>query len=310
MNKFILFISLFMTIHTNAALQCASLFESTSIDIAPKKSYLEQHTTESETSNLQIIPMDLSANPKISALEIIRLSLTSSSFSLLEKNYLNKDKITLGFNLKEGATLEISYASNSKFEDQFLIEQVNIRTATGYKIKIAENIVKENEFELKSDLFDVTKFLGGNTNLELKVPLIIRGQTLAHIAEQAKNFELFTKDELRILYATKTEKQIARTVFIRKAKDLFYKVLVKEPFKILIGGVMMFSVMQMGKSIEPVVLPAVQTQQTVISTVAPTQQDSFQFTHKDKSGNSQTFQVKAQSTQNSDQINYSIQRIK
>ncbi len=303
-----------MTIHTNAVakatVQCTSLFESTQVEVTSKKSYLEQRSTENETSSLQIIPMDFSANPKTSALEIIRLSLTSSSFSLLEKNYLNKDKITLGFNLKEGATLEISYASNSKFEDQFLIEQVNIRTATGYKIKIAENLVKENDFELKSDLFDLTKYLGGNTNLELKVPLIIRGQTLAHIAEQAKNFELFTKDELRILYSTKTEKQIARTVFIRKAKDLFYKVLVKEPFKILIGGAMMFSVMQMGKSIEPVVLPAVQTQQTVISTVAPTQQENFQFTHKDKSGNTQTFQVKAQATQNSNQINYSIQRIK
>ncbi len=303
-----------MAIHTNAvakaAVQCTSLFESTHMDISPKKTYLEQRTTENEPSSLQIIPMDFSANPKISALEIIRLSLTSSSFSLLEKNYLNKDKITLGFNLKDGTTLEISYASNSKFEDQFLIKEVNIRTATGYKITIAENIVKENDFELKSDLLDLTKSIGGNTNLELKVPLIIRGQTLAHVAEQAKNFELFTKDELRILYATKTEKQIARTVFIRKAKDLFYKVLVKEPFKILIGGAMMFSVMQMGKSIEPVVLPAVQTQQAVVSTVAPIQQDNFQFTRKDKSGNRQTFQVKAQSTQNSNQINYSVQRIK
>ncbi len=303
-----------MTIHTNAvakaAVQCTSLFESTHVDGVTKKSYLEQRSTDKETSNLQIIPMDFNANPKFSALEIIRLSLTSSSFSLLEKNYLNKDKIILGFILKEGSTLEVSYASNSKFEDQFLIEQVNIRTATGYKIKIAENLVKENDFELKTDLFDLTKFIGGNTNLELKVPLIIRGQTLAHIAEQAKNFELFTKDELRSLYTTKTEKQIARTVFIRKAKDLFYKVLVKEPFKILIGGVMMFSVMQMGKSIEPVVLPAVQTQQTVVSAAAQTQQDNFQFTHKDKSGNTQTFQVKAQSTQNSEQINYSIHRIK
>lgn len=303
-NLILLTLSLLFTTHIFAAQQCESFFQTTTLESTTSNSYLIQNKTDTESSLLQLVPTDFSSNAKVSALEVIKLSLTSTSFSLLEKNYLNKDKITLGFSLKDGMTLEVSYASNSKYEDQFLIEQINIRSATGYKFKVAENVLQEHDFELKSDVFDLTKYLGGNSNLELKIPLVIRGQTLSQIADYAKSFELFTKDELRTLYTTKNEKQIARTIFSRKAKDLFYKVLVKEPFKLIIGGAMMFSVMQMTKNIDPVILPPVQIQQT-----APTLQEKFQFTRKDNSVRNPIFEVKAESTTSKDQINYTIQRI-
>lgn len=290
------------------AQRCESLFTEQAQKTTSEYLTVTADSSLEGKSVLNLTTQDFSANPKKSALEIIRRSMLNSSFAVLEKNFLNKDKLTLGFSVSPDHILEVIYGSESRLEDQFIIEQINLRTVTGYKLKVAENILTEDAFELKSHQFDIAKYLPAGQQINLRIPMAIRGDTLKYLADYAKSFDLFSKQELRQLFNEKTEAQISRALFLRKAKELFYKVLVKEPFKIVIGGAMMFSILNADRVVDMV--PTDLLSKPAITQQVPLETVQFEHTVKNAQGQEVKLKVTAKETTQMNKVDYSIVPVK
>ena len=286
--------------------QCEGLFNTTTESATEMPHYLkiEKNSQLESKSVLNLTTGDFDKDPKTSAIEIIRRAMLSPNYAVMEKNFLNKDKLTLGVSITPEHILEIIYSAESRLEDQFIIEQINLRTITGYKLKIAENILNEESFDLKASQFEIAKYLPPGYSINLRAPLAIRGATLSHLANYAKSLDLFSKEELRKLFNEKTPRQISNAIFFRKAKELFVKVLIKEPFKIAIGGAMMFTLFNADRAIE--MLPTHLVSKPAI--VQQTKLESVQFeqTVKNADGKEVKLKVTARETSQSERIDYSL----
>ena len=195
--------------------------------------------------------LDFSEKPDEAAIEVMRLLLQNSSYVLEEKNVLTKGELVIGVPAKDGYYFEVTYKSMSGERSQFIVDKIALKTPTGSESKkIAEGFLNAGELKLKKTEFEIGNTLGDGINAKLKIPLIIDGPLLNKIDKLAQFFEYFKKDEMRTLLKSNSMFKI-RTVFeFRRARDVFFKVLLKEPMKAAIG--MGFIILATGISSNPI----------------------------------------------------------
>lgn len=197
---------------------------------------LKRHTNTEAVEKLIIEKMNFSEKPEEASIELMRLLLQNSSYVLEEKNVLTKGELSIGIPIKDGYYFEVTYKTMSSERSQFLVDKITLRTPTGTgSKKIAEGFLSSGEVKIKKAEHELGDVLGQGINAKIKIPLIIDGPLLDKIDHLSKFFEYFRKDELRKLLQTNSMLKI-RTVFeYRRARDVFFKVLFKEPMKAAIG---------------------------------------------------------------------------
>lgn len=230
-----LFVSLFGQF--SQAYRCEALFSA-----ASGVSIVTQQLSE-KTATLNLSESAPNLNHSDEAITIIRHALQSTSFNLSDKNFLYKDEIVLGYNLKNDYSLEVGYKSDSRFTDKFVINEISIVSPTGYKTRLAKDLFLENNYELKQSQFDLSRFFEKGAVAEVNIPFFIQGKTLEILSKYVKDLELFNKNELRDLFASSSSSTIKHKMLFKRAQAIFHDVLIKQPFKIFIGAAIAFSVM-------------------------------------------------------------------
>jgi hypothetical protein len=242
-SVFLFFASIFTSAFSFAAgdnslttISCENLFSSSTSNILI-------HTKTEGVSTLKIIDQGFDPDPQIAALKIINAALKTAAFLVTEKNFIDKDNLILGFSLPSNYSLEVTYVSNSMVQSQFVIKKIQLISPTGQKKNISSDLIQIDEFKLAADYFELSDNVLFHADIHLKLPLTIEAVVLKELTKYSSSFDLFSKDELRNIFITENTKKIKSKLFARKAIELFKKVLIKEPFKLLIGGIMMFSVL-------------------------------------------------------------------
>ena len=212
---------------------------------------LKKHTNSEAPEKLVIEELGFSEKTDEASIEMMRMLLQNSSYVLEEKNVLTKGELSIGIPVKDGYYFEVTYKSMSSERSQFIVDKITLRTPTGTgSKKVAEGFLKAGEVKLKKTEHEIGDMLGEGINAKIKIPLIIDGPLLNKIDKLSKFFEYFKKDELRKLLQTNSMLKI-RTVFeYRRARDVFFKVLFKEPMKAAIG--MGFILLATGISTSPI----------------------------------------------------------
>lgn len=218
-------------------------------------------TNSAAPEKVTVEVMEFSKNTDEASIEVMRMLLQNSSYILEEKNVLTKGELVIGLPAKDGYYFEVTYKSMSGERSQFIVDKISLKTPTGSESKkIAEGFLRAGEVKLKKTEFEIGNILGAGVEAKLKIPLIIDGPLLNKIDKLARFFEFFKKDEMRKLLQSNSMLKI-RTVFeYRRAKDVFFKVLLKEPMKAAIGmgfiilasGVSNLPVNMLGSGPEPV----------------------------------------------------------
>jgi hypothetical protein len=230
------------------AQSCESLFSELPMPSAPAPIIVEnipassnrieltKITNSSVPEKLTLEKMDFSKNVDQASIELMRLLLQNSSYILEEKNVLSKGELVIGIPVRNGYFFEVTYKSLSNERSQFIIDKISLKTPTGADSKkIAEGFLSGAELSLRKSEFEIGNILGKDINAKLKIPLAIDGPLLTKLDTLAKFFEFFRKDEMRALLTSNSMLKI-RTVFeFRRARDVFFKVLFKEPMKTAIG---------------------------------------------------------------------------
>ena len=221
---------------------------------------LVKYTNSPAPEKLVIENVKFSEKTDEAAIEVMRLLLQNSSYVLEEKNVLTKGELVIGVPAKDGYYFEVTYKSMSGERSQFIVDKITLKSPTGSENKkVAESFLKGGEVKIKKSEFEIGNILGDGINAKLKIPLIIDGPLLAKIDKLARFFEFFKKDEMRNLLKSNSMLKI-RTVFeYRRARDVFFKVLFKEPMKAAIGmgfiilatGMSQMPMQSMGRGPEP-----------------------------------------------------------
>lgn len=197
---------------------------------------LKRNTNSESIEKLIIEEMSFSAKPEEAAIEMMRLLLQNSAYVLEEKNVLTKGELTIGIAAKDGYFFEVTYKSMSTEKSQFIVDKITVRTPTGTgSKKVAEGFLKADKVQIKKAEHELGDILGAGINAKIKIPLIIDGPLLTKIDKLSKFFEYFKKDELRKLLRTNSMAKIRLVFEYRRARDVFFKVLFKEPMKAAIG---------------------------------------------------------------------------
>lgn len=201
-----------------------------------KRVEIQKIMNSTQVEKLTLEQMDFSKDPDQASIELMSLLLQNSSYILEEKNVLTKNELTIGIAAKDGYFFEVTYKAVANERSQFIVDKVSLKTPTGTDSKkIAEGILMPNEVKLKKTDFDLGPVLGNGIHAKLKIPLIIEGTLLTKIDSLARFFEYFRKDEMRSLLQTDSILKIRAVFEYRRAKDVFFKVLFKEPMKVVIG---------------------------------------------------------------------------
>lgn len=212
---------------------------------------LKRHTNTEAVEKLTIEVMDFSTKPDEASIEMMRLLVQNSSYVLEEKNVLTKGELSIGIPAKDGYFFEVTYKTMSSERSQFVVDKITLRTPTGTgSKKIAEAFLKPGEVKLKKAEHELGDILGAGINAKLKIPLVIDGPLLNKIDKLSKFFEFFKKDELRNLLRTGSMAKIRLVFEYRRARDVFFKVLFKEPMKAAIG--MGFIILATGIATNPI----------------------------------------------------------
>lgn len=246
MSKAILFFTAtFLFSHlVQATLTCRSLFTMP----------IPRDTIQSETFSLQTVKTEAKArliigesdfvsNPNQSVIELIRLLVQNSSYKLEDKNVLTKNKFTLGVEISTGYFLELTYESKSNTNPRFILQdKIVLITPSGKKITVTEDLIRNTETKINKSDFDISEYFGFGVNLKLLVPLVVEGAVLKKFSSLAEYFEYFEKDEIARIFKSSNMVKIETLFKIRKAKKVFFNVLIREPFKLILGGAVMFAV--------------------------------------------------------------------
>lgn len=182
-----------------------------------------------------------SESAQAQAIKIVRQALVSPSFILSDKNFISKDEISIGYTIDNGYTLSVIYKSDSRIENRFIINELNLITPTNYKVKLSDGLFKEDRFELNKNEFEVNNYFPLGTKIEANVPFFIEASTLEVLDHYNTYFNLFKKEELKKIFAASSSKKIQSLLSIRRAKDVFRKVLIKQPYKMIIGVAVSFA---------------------------------------------------------------------
>lgn len=198
---------------------------------------------EKATAKLIVEARPFSQDMDDATLELLRLLVQNSDFKLEDKTVLTKNKFTLGIPFKEGYFFELTYESRSNNQPRFVLQdKIILVTPTGKEIKATDDLLDANELKIKKSEFDLTGLSASGLEIHLRVPLVIEGQLLSQLSKMASYFEYFKKSEIAKIVESQNLKKINTLFRLRKAKDVFINVLIKQPFKSLISGVIMFAV--------------------------------------------------------------------
>lgn len=316
------------------ALQCKSLFKDSSETVlapsAPAKPFndvvLTRDTKSDAPAIMTLSPTQLVESPSALALKIVKHAIMSPSFSLTDKNFLAKDEIALNYPLANKYSLEVIYKSDSRESEKFIINEINLRSPTNKKIKVAEDLFLKDKFELEKNEFEFSEHFEHGTKIDARIPFFVEGKTIDILEKNVPAFELFSKEELRNLYTTKTEKQISRAIFVRKAKDVFVKLIVKQPFKIIMSAAIAFSVFtfQHSLNVQSVIehkvgqIQQIELKETrenakqkeLLRSIKDIDQtlmaEEFIYTYKKDDGTVMKFKVLAHESKKSNQIDYKM----
>lgn len=305
------------------ALQCKSLFKTpdqvqeVTKPQTPFNDVIVTHDSHSAApAFMALSPTKAVESPSALALKIVKHAIMGSAFSLTDKNFLAKDEIILNYPLKNKYSLEVIYKSDSRESEKFVISEINLRSATNKKFEVAEDLFHKDRYELEKNQFDFSEHFEPGTKIDAQIPFVIEGKTIDILEKHVPAFELFSKEELRKLFTTQTEKQISRAIFVRKAKDVFVKVIVKQPFKIIMSAVIAFSVFTFQHSLEvqSVVSHKIESKVQELRLIEEkdakdTIKESFDYSFKKPDGTVVKFKVVAHQGKKSNQLEYKVKFI-
>lgn len=202
-------------------------------------------------SKIKIETQTLVENTNEAALDLMRLLVDGPSFILDEKIALLKDTMELSIPLKNGYWLLVSYDSRSMSGSRFVLDKIFL-LSEATKTKIADNmLLPPNTFTFdaatpvekltlaKTD-FELPEYFPKDYLLKLKIPLVVDGPSLEKLAQFAKYFDYFTKkDDLRKIINQKSPFKRKLLLQVGKAKSILTSVVLKQPFKIVVQGIML-----------------------------------------------------------------------
>lgn len=266
----LLFITIYLSNFVAQALVCKDLL------IPPIEPYLIQTdssriemtkvTNEGVSSKLFIEKAEFSEDVNTAVIEMIRMLVQNSDYKLEDKNVLTKNKFTLGIPIKDGYVLQLSYASKSNANPRFILQdKIALITPSGKEFKISDEIIDRDEIKINKSEFELKEFAILGANLKLKIPLVIDGLLLNKFSQLAEYFKYFKKDELAKIFKSNNMLKIETLFQLRRAKSVFYNLLIKAPFKYMIGGALMFGIMNY-QFVAPTHTDVPLTQGPVIST--------------------------------------------
>ncbi|MFZ3230746.1 MAG: hypothetical protein WA160_11120 [Pseudobdellovibrio sp.] len=235
--------------------QCVNLFSESQNTTQSDSSRIEiSKASDPMTSSTLVISEGLfSSNMDLAALELSRMLLQNSSFTIEEKSSLLKNKLVLGIPIKDGYSLQVTYESDSRAEKRFILsDKIILITPTGREIKITDSILSMNELKIENSTFDIKNFLSKGLKVHLNIPLSIDKALLERFSKLSFYFQFFSKDELREVLKSDSIFKIQMLFRLRRAKVVFKNVLIKEPFKIAISAAVTFAVI----NYNPLVLPS------------------------------------------------------
>lgn len=177
------------------------------------------------------------------AIELMRMLVRNNDFKLEDKNVLLKNKFTVGIPLREGYTLQLTYESRSNANPRFVLQdRLVLVTPAGREVRVTEELMSRDQLSLARNEYELADYAELGQQLRLRVPLVVEGPLLSKVARLADYFEYFTKEELGRIVRSSSMLRIETLFQIRRARHVFFKVLIKEPFKFMIGGALAFAV--------------------------------------------------------------------
>lgn len=193
---------------------------------------LQKMAQASEPTGLMLKPKIISDNPQAATMELLKMMVHTTSYSLSDKNVLYKNSLELGMPVGEGYSLGLKYESDGRESPIFRLEAVEIVTPTGYTFKVSKEVLSRTSFRLAKDSFELpADVYPHGRRIHAEIPLTIEGKSLTEIDRMASSLELFNKNELREIADQKTYGTMKRKFFFRKTKALFKKYFVAAPFK-------------------------------------------------------------------------------
>lgn len=187
-----------------------------------------------------------------SAIELVRMLTHNSDFKLEDKNVLLKNKFTLGIPVKDGYILQLTYESRSNGAPRFILQdKLVLITPAGREIKITNELMSNDQLRLNQTQFELNEYGVRGLELNVKVPLVVEGALLNKFAHLADYFRYFKKEEVARIFQSNSMMRIESQFKLRKAKHVFHQVLIKEPFKFIIGGAIALTVMNSQMFIHP-----------------------------------------------------------
>lgn len=265
------FITIYLFSFVAQALVCKSLFippiEPYSIQTDSPRLEMIKVTNEMVSSKLFIEEAQFSKDVNTAVIEMIRMLVQNSDYKLEDKNVLTKNKFTLGVPIKDGYILQLTYESKSNTDPRFILQdKIALITPSGKEFKTTEEIIARDEIKINKSEIELKDYSVLGTHLKLKAPLVIDGSLLKKFSQLAEYFEYFEKSELAEIFKSNNMLKIKSQFTMRKAKNLFYNILIKQPFKFMIGGALMFGIMNY-QFIPPTHTEVPLNQGPVISTV-------------------------------------------
>lgn len=238
-----MFQALFAIVYLTSAIAqanlCMDLFSSTA-------DRLEVIALKADETNAKLFieKMPFSNDVNKAIIEMVRLLVQNSSYKLEDKNVLIKNKFTLAIPVKDGYVLELTYESRSSFEPRFILQDkiVLLTPHSVQEFKVTNELVHPLTGDLIKSEFDLKDMLPLNSHLKLKIPTVIQGPLIRKFAKMADYFEFFEKEQLAKIFKSDNLFKIESTLKLGRAKKVFFDVLIKEPFKMIIGGTLMFAV--------------------------------------------------------------------
>lgn len=255
-----LYIALFSLVWSLGAaaqtMRCEGLFSETSQTLQnklfeSKRLSLVEMADDKMSSKLIVEASPFSDNINEATLEILRMLVQNSDFKLEGKTVLIKNKFTLAIPLKDGYFFEATYESKSNVYPRFVLQdKLVLVSPTGKVTKVTDDLIDADELKIKKSDFSLSDLSVKGLEIHLRIPLVIEGQLLSRMTKLASYFAFFEKSEIARIVEGENITKINTMFRLRKAKYVFINVLIKQPFKSLISGVIMFAAIN-GQSFFP-----------------------------------------------------------
>lgn len=215
---------------------------------------------------------------KVSTMDLLQMMVHTTSFALNDKNVIFKDELVLGFPLKDGYSLQATYAADGRVKPGFTLQNLELISPTGEPQKIAKGLIERDKYVITKQTIELgTDVYPSGQEIKAALPVQVEGETLSQIKKMTPDLELFDKSELKKIAEEKTFPQMRRSFLARKTKSLFNKYFVAAPFKtianflptILLASAISWSVSNLSREAEPVKpIPAPAWVQTSINQAA------------------------------------------